>query len=50
MCGICGIFHVKAGMLAGESALRDMNDRIVHRGPDDAGSYMQGARRLPCAA
>ena len=40
MCGICGIFHVKAGMLAGESALRDMNDRIVHRGPDDAGSYV----------
>ena len=41
MCGICGIFfsdrdwHVKGDMLAG------MNRRIVHRGPDDEGFFVE---------
>ena len=41
MCGICGIFfsdrdwHVKADVLAG------MNERIVHRGPDDDGFFIE---------
>lgn len=41
MCGICGIFfsdrdwHVKGDVLAG------MNRRIVHRGPDDAGFFVE---------
>src|SRR5258708_4115245 len=41
MCGICGIFfsdrdwHVKGNLLAG------MNQRIVHRGPDDEGFFVE---------
>jgi asparagine synthase (glutamine-hydrolysing) len=41
MCGICGIFfsdrdrHVRRDVLAG------MNDRIVHRGPDDEGLFVE---------
>jgi len=41
MCGICGIFfsdrdwHVSSDVLAG------MNDRIVHRGPDDEGFFIE---------
>jgi asparagine synthase (glutamine-hydrolysing) len=41
MCGICGIFfsdrdwHVKSNVLAG------MNQRIVHRGPDDEGVFVE---------
>jgi asparagine synthase (glutamine-hydrolysing) len=41
MCGICGIFfrdrdwRVKADVLAG------MNQRIVHRGPDDSGFFIE---------
>jgi len=41
MCGICGIFfsdrdwHVKGEVLAG------MNRRIVHRGPDDEGFFLE---------
>ena len=41
MCGICGIFfsdrdwHVKGDVLA------DMNRRIVHRGPDDEGFFIE---------
>ena len=41
MCGICGIFfsdrdwHVKSDVLAG------MNRRIVHRGPDDEGFFVE---------
>jgi asparagine synthase (glutamine-hydrolysing) len=41
MCGICGIFfsdrdwHVKSNVLAG------MNQRIVHRGPDDEGFFVE---------
>jgi asparagine synthase (glutamine-hydrolysing) len=41
MCGICGIFfsdrdwHVKGNVLAG------MNQRIVHRGPDDEGFFVE---------
>jgi asparagine synthase (glutamine-hydrolysing) len=41
MCGICGIFfsdrdwHVRGNLLAG------MNQRIVHRGPDDEGFFVE---------
>ena len=49
MCGICGFFQAEPR--ADERTLRAMNDRIVHRGPDDEGSYFDGraglaARRL----
>jgi asparagine synthase (glutamine-hydrolysing) len=41
MCGICGIFFPdRAGRVSGE-ALADMCRRIVHRGPDDEGSFVE---------
>jgi asparagine synthase (glutamine-hydrolysing) len=48
MCGICGTTDTRDGR-----ALRVMNDRMVHRGPDDDGIFLEagggvglGARRL----
>jgi asparagine synthase (glutamine-hydrolysing) len=40
MCGICGIFHFGTGQRANEAALLEMNQQIVHRGPDDAGTMV----------
>src|SRR5215813_11764263 len=37
MCGICGIFHTDKLRRAERDALGAMNQRIVHRGPDDDG-------------
>ena len=51
MCGICGaVWSDPINALTAES-LHAMNDRIVHRGPDDAGAYRDdhgtlGFRRL----
>jgi asparagine synthase (glutamine-hydrolysing) len=51
MCGICGaVWTDPNGALTAES-LRAMTDRLVHRGPDDAGAYRDdhaalGFRRL----
>ena len=42
MCGIAG-FVLREGV-AGLPAVRNMCDRIVHRGPDDSGYYVDG----PC--
>jgi len=49
MCGICGFFQLQD--LADAGILKRMNDRIVHRGPDDEGYYFAdgvglAARRL----
>jgi len=49
MCGIAGFFT--PGRPAGAQRLKSMCDRIVHRGPDDAGYYTNhgcaiGMRRL----
>src|SRR4051794_3876766 len=47
VCGICGHTEDPAG-----TAVAAMNDAMVHRGPDDAGTYLDpsgvalGARRL----
>src|SRR5919197_2063990 len=38
MCGICGILPLTPRP-PGVAALRAMNARLVHRGPDDAGEY-----------
>ena len=37
MCGICGFFQADQG--ADPVVLKKMNDRIVHRGPDDEGFF-----------
>jgi len=42
MCGICGIFHRDAQRQVERSALAGMSAQIVHRGPDDDGSYVDG--------
>jgi asparagine synthase (glutamine-hydrolysing) len=49
MCGICGFFQFEKEADAG--TLKKMNDRIVHRGPDDEGFFQKdgiglAARRL----
>ena len=51
MCGICGYIGFEELQERREAVLTDMMDRIVHRGPDSAGSYVDeqaaiGFRRL----
>ena len=41
MCGIVGFVNMAPGT-GSEAVLRRMADRIRHRGPDDAGSYIDG--------
>jgi len=42
MCGICGIFHTDRAERVERETLAGMNQRIVHRGPDDDGFYVHG--------
>ena len=51
MCGICGVVHSQADRLIDEGILRQMNEVIRHRGPDDDGYFINsqaglGMRRL----
>jgi len=51
MCGIVGIYHFNTEKHVEQPALKQMNDAIVHRGPDDEGFFTQsnvglGMRRL----
>ncbi|HFC53015.1 MAG TPA: asparagine synthetase B, partial [Gammaproteobacteria bacterium] len=51
MCGICGIVSSKLGERHLRTLLGDMNDSLVHRGPDDEGIFCTdgiglGHRRL----
>ena len=41
MCGITGIFDIKAERVINESLLNTMRDRLVHRGPDEAGTFIE---------
>jgi asparagine synthase (glutamine-hydrolysing) len=43
MCGICGIFHYGTGQHARDAALLEMNQKLVHRGPDDVGTLVSDA-------
>jgi asparagine synthase (glutamine-hydrolysing) len=40
MCGICGVIHHDPLSHVDVTALKAMNQRIVHRGPDDEGSHV----------
>ena len=40
MCGICGVMNFSRGNHVDRLALEAMNQRIVHRGPDDDGFYL----------
>ena len=42
MCGICGILRLDGSRVERE-ALVEMNQQIVHRGPDDAGLFLEGS-------
>ncbi|HKS58450.1 MAG TPA: asparagine synthase (glutamine-hydrolyzing) [Steroidobacteraceae bacterium] len=53
MCGIAGFALAPAGIAAPEDVLRQMTQSLVHRGPDDCGTWLQptagiglGHRRL----
>ena len=41
MCGICGIFFSDRNDRVESAVLSDMNRRIVHRGPDDEGLFVE---------
>ncbi len=45
MCGICGFVRL-GNQRASDSALLEMNQRIMHRGPDDAGTLVSDAAGL----
>src|ERR1700746_6083 len=42
MCGICGIFYRERAWGVERDTLAEMNQRIVHRGPDDDGFFVEG--------
>ena len=42
MCGICAIYNFDRDEAVRAEALEAMNREIVHRGPDDAGTYFDG--------
>src|SRR5262245_54891071 len=51
MCGICGAAWTDPRRAVADDAVRAMMDRLVHRGPDDRGMYIDahaalGFRRL----
>jgi asparagine synthase (glutamine-hydrolysing) len=41
MCGICGIFFSDRDLRVRADVLAGMNERIVHRGPDDDGFFVE---------
>src|ERR1035441_2550129 len=41
MCGICGLVEPE-GVAPDPDVLRRMNERLVHRGPDGSGQWIQG--------
>ena len=41
MCGICGIFFSDRDWQVRGDVLAGMNRRIVHRGPDDEGFFVE---------
>ncbi len=43
MCGICGIFNYGTGRPADPLLLSVMTDSMLHRGPDDRGTFVDGA-------
>ncbi len=42
MCGICGILFTNRREAVDPAVLAGMNQRIVHRGPDDEGFFVEG--------
>lgn len=51
MCGIAGFIHLDSSRTASRQALSEMNEAIIHRGPDGGGEFVHqnvalGHRRL----
>ncbi|HLQ69550.1 MAG TPA: asparagine synthase (glutamine-hydrolyzing) [Gemmatimonadales bacterium] len=46
MCGICGALSLRGGPDVDPAVIERMRDTMSHRGPDDAGSYVDPDRRL----
>ena len=44
MCGICGIYEYKTQRPVNQQILDDMLQVLHHRGPDDAGSFLDRDR------
>jgi asparagine synthase (glutamine-hydrolysing) len=46
MCGICGMLRLPGGPPLDPGLTRRMADRIAHRGPDDAGEWMDAGANV----
>jgi asparagine synthase (glutamine-hydrolysing) len=46
MCGICGIVATGDGFATGEELVAAMRDTMVHRGPDDGGTWSSADGRV----
>lgn len=46
MCGICGVATAERGAVAHVDAVRAMNSRLTHRGPDSDGLFHEGGVAL----
>jgi asparagine synthase (glutamine-hydrolysing) len=46
MCGIAGVFHYRTGAPAPEQRIERMASRLVHRGPDQSGVFVDGELAL----
>jgi len=42
MCGIAGVYHYASGQPVSQTELKALTEPLTHRGPDDAGYYVQG--------
>lgn len=41
MCGICGVFLSDRSLHVSRDVLTEMNNRLIHRGPDDEGVFLE---------
>ncbi len=46
MCGVCGIMAWGSGVRCDDETVVRMRDTLVHRGPDDAGSFVSADQRV----
>jgi len=46
MCGICGILNFNESDLVDRAVIERMTESLAHRGPDDAGYFVQGQAGL----
>ena len=46
MCGIAGVYHFQNSRRVKEKELVKMRDTLVHRGPDDAGTFISEDERV----